>query len=201
MTSTEQASAALPERHVRAPGRRRPPGRLAPWQINRAIAYIEANLAAPLQARDLALVVNLSTSHFFRGFKASTGATPFAYVAQRRIALALQLMRTTRDPLSHIAIQCGLCDQSHLCRLFRRLVGQTPDAWRRANASGPRPHSLPTGVLFAARRVVLSGAAGVAAPSARTEADFSGEDAGEMALVAEATRRGDGPEVELRFLE
>jgi len=67
-------------------------------------------------------------------------------VAQRRVELARKLMRTTSDPLSHIAIQCGLCDQSHLCRLFRRLVGQSPHAWRRANAGGPRelPQHNPT---------------------------------------------------------
>ncbi len=123
---------------MRPPEVRRPPGRLAAWQINRVIAYIEANLAATIQARDLAATVNLSTSHFFRGFRVSTGMTPFEYVAQRRVELALKLMRTTREPLSQIAVQCGLCDQSHLCRLFRRLVGQTPDAWRRANAGGPR---------------------------------------------------------------
>jgi AraC family transcriptional regulator len=133
-----RAGKAVQERRVRAPESRRPPGRLAPWQINRLIAYIEANLAGTIQARDLALAINLSTSHFFRGFKVSTGMTPFEYVAQQRIELALKLMRTTHDPLSQIAVQCGLCDQSHLCRLFRRLIGQTPDAWRRANANGPR---------------------------------------------------------------
>jgi AraC family transcriptional regulator len=137
-----RAGRAAQERSVRTPEVRRPPGRLAPWQINRVIAHIEANLAATLQARDLASTVNLSVSHFFRGFKVSTGMTPFEYVAQRRVELALKLMRTTDDPLSQIAIQCGLCDQSHLCRLFRRLVGETPDAWRRANANGPRKVQL-----------------------------------------------------------
>ena len=130
------------EQRVRAPGVRRPPGRLAAWQINRVIAYIDANLAAAINARDLATVANLSSSHFFRGFKASTGLTPFEHVAQRRVELALKLMRTTHEPLSQIAIQCGLCDQSHLCRLFRRLVGQTPAAWRRANVSGPQRAQL-----------------------------------------------------------
>jgi len=133
-----RAGKAVQQRRVRAPAARRPPGRLAPWQINRVIAHIEANLAVTIQARDLASAVNLSTSHFFRGFKVSTGMTPFGYVSQRRVELALKLMRTTSDPLSQIAIQCGLCDQSHLCRLFRRLVGETPNAWRRANANGPR---------------------------------------------------------------
>jgi AraC family transcriptional regulator len=188
-----RAGKAVQERRVRSPEIRRPPGRLAPWQINRVIAYIEANLAATLQACDLASAVNLSMSHFFRGFKVSTGMTPFEYVAQRRVELALKLMRTTNDPLSQIAIQCGLCDQSHLCRLFRRLVGQTPDAWRRANATGPRK-------AHQSNASPSSPAARVPAPPARTESHFSGEDAGEMALVAEATRGGDGREVELRAL-
>ena len=141
MIATEQASVdcVAGMRPVRVSQGRRPPGRLAPWQINRVIAYVEANLANSIQARDLALAINLSTSHFFRGFRVSTGLTPFEYVAQRRVELALKLISTTRDPLSHIAIQCGLCDQSHLCRLFRRLVGQTPDAWRRRHRPGLMP--------------------------------------------------------------
>jgi len=151
-----RAGRAVHERRGRPPEPRRPLGRLAQWQVNRVIAYIEANLAAAIQAKDLAALVNLSTSHFFRGFKASTEMTPFEYVAQRRVELARKLMRTTSDPLSHIAIQCGLCDQSHLCRLFRRLVGQSPHAWRRANAGGPRElpqHNPTTGTTVPPRPV------------------------------------------------
>ena len=133
-----RAGRAVQERRGRPLEPRRTLGRLAPWQVNRVVAHVEANLACAIQAKDLAALVNLSTSHFFRGFKASTGMTPFEYVAQRRVELARKLMHTTSDPLSHIAVQCGLCDQSHLCRLFRRLVGQSPHAWRRANAGGPR---------------------------------------------------------------
>jgi AraC family transcriptional regulator len=133
-----RAGKAVQERQGRQPGAPRTLGRLAPWQINRVVGHIESNLGTNIQARDLATLVNLSTSHFFRGFKASVGLTPFEYVSQRRVELALRLMRTTSEPLSQIAVQCGLCDQSHLCRLFRRLVGQTPDAWRRANVSGYR---------------------------------------------------------------
>ena len=151
-----RAGRAVQERRGRPAETHRSLGRLAQWQVNRVIAYIEANLAAAIQAKDLAALVNLSTSHFFRGFKASTGMTPFGYVAQRRVELARKLMHTTSDPLSHIAIQCGLCDQSHLCRLFRRLVGQSPHAWRRANAGGPRDlaqHNPTTGTAVPPRPV------------------------------------------------
>ena len=132
-----RAGKAVRDRHGRPPEAPRASGRLAPWQINRIVGYIESNLGGNIQARDLAAQVNLSTSHFFRGFKASVGLTPFEYVSQRRVELALTLMRTTPEPLSQIAVQCGLCDQSHLCRLFRRQIGQTPDAWRRANVGTP----------------------------------------------------------------
>jgi len=42
-------------------------------------------------------------------------------------------MLTTEDPLSQIALACGLADQAHLSKLFRRAVGETPSAWRRRN--------------------------------------------------------------------
>ena len=162
-----RAGRAVQERRGRPLEPRRTLGRLAPWQVNRVVAHVEANLACAIQAKDLAALVNLSTSHFFRGFKASTGMTPFEYVAQRRVELARKLMRTTSDPLSQIAVQCGLCDQSHLCRLFRRLVGQSPHAWRRANAGGPRElaqHNPTTGALGLPRPAAGQAVAGQLGP-------------------------------------
>jgi AraC-like DNA-binding protein len=41
------------------------------------------------------------------------------------------MMSTTREPLSQIAIACGLCDQAHLCKVFRRMLGMSPSTWRR----------------------------------------------------------------------
>jgi AraC-like DNA-binding protein len=44
-------------------------------------------------------------------------------------------MLTTAEPISSIAIKCGMCDQAHLTRTFRRRVGETPHTWRRARAA------------------------------------------------------------------
>jgi AraC-like DNA-binding protein len=41
-------------------------------------------------------------------------------------------MRSTRTPLNQIALECGLVDQAHLARLFRRVVGVTLRARRTA---------------------------------------------------------------------
>jgi AraC-like DNA-binding protein len=112
-------------------------GGLAPWQISRVKAHVEAHLDSALRMRDLAAIVRLSIGHFSRSFTRSFGLAPFAYVADRRLARAQELMLTTDDPLSQIALACGLCDQSHLTRLFRRHVGTSPNVWRRNHRDGP----------------------------------------------------------------
>jgi AraC family transcriptional regulator len=119
-------------------------GRLATWQVNRVIVHIDANLSASLQTKELAKLVNLSVSHFFRAFKVSVGMPPSEYITRRRIDLARELMTTTNEPLSQVALGCGLNDQSSFCRVFRRVVGQSPGEWRRLNATGPRLHSTRT---------------------------------------------------------
>jgi AraC family transcriptional regulator len=111
-------------------------GGLAPWQVDRVIAHIDAHLAASIQAKDLAALIDMSKGQFFRAFKVSVGMPPLQYVARRRIERARELMRATTEPLCQIAIACGLYDQSHFCRVFRRIVGQSPRVWRRANAKG-----------------------------------------------------------------
>jgi AraC-like DNA-binding protein len=40
-------------------------------------------------------------------------------------------MLSTKDPLAQIALGCGLADQSHFSRLFKKHIGQCPQAWRR----------------------------------------------------------------------
>jgi AraC family transcriptional regulator len=108
-----------------------PQGGLAPWQAKRLRAYIEDKLDSSIRAADLADVVQLSTSHFFRAFRKTFGEPPITYIMQRRIRRAQELMLTSRAPLSQVALECGLCDQAHLCRSFRRIVGVSPGLWRR----------------------------------------------------------------------
>jgi AraC-like DNA-binding protein len=104
---------------------------LAPWLVRRLTAYIDEHLAEPISTGDLTAIARMSTGHFFRSFKRSCGDAPFAFIARRRVWKAQQLMLTTNQPLCEIALAVGLCDQSHMTRLFRKWVGESPSAWRR----------------------------------------------------------------------
>ena len=126
----EQATRLL--RGVRSAGP--VPGGLAPWQMRIVREYILAHLGGRLSVRDLALVARLSHRHFARAFKASFGLAPHAFVMGRRVERAKELIRDSGLPLSEVALACGFSDQSHLTRLFSRIEGVTPAAWRRCNA-------------------------------------------------------------------
>jgi AraC-like DNA-binding protein len=110
-------------------------GGLSPWQIRKVTSHVEAHLDRPIRNEDLATIVRLNPCHFGRAFRNSLGEPPHEYVIRRRVERAQGLMLSTGAPLSEIALDCGLSDQSHLSRLFRRIVGESPRAWRRARQS------------------------------------------------------------------
>ena len=60
---------------------------------------------------------------------------------RRRIEVAQDLMLSTREPLGAIALSCGMSDQSHFSRWFRRIVGETPHQWRRMRRGALEDHA------------------------------------------------------------
>lgn len=97
--------------------------------VEAAKRFIDENLCGPLDIETIAREVALSPSHFKRVFREVEGVSPWAYVTERRVRRAEELLREER-PLSEIAIETGFADQSHFTRVFKRLTGRTPGAAR-----------------------------------------------------------------------
>lgn len=106
-------------------------GGLAPWQVERLKRHVEKAYSGRISIDDLAQMTRLSSSYFSAAFRVSFGTSPHDYISRRRIDQAERLMLTTDTPLCEIALDCGFADQSHLSRVFRRIKGTTPAAWRR----------------------------------------------------------------------
>lgn len=106
---------------------------LAPWQLRRAVDYLNAQLPHRVELRDLAALVGLSQAHFSRAFKASTGRAPYQWQLHERMQRVKARLRTGHSSMEEIAEDTGFADGAHLVRSFRRMVGTTPARWRRAN--------------------------------------------------------------------
>jgi AraC-like DNA-binding protein len=132
------AIAGLDPHDARSAAPPTPRGGLAPCVVRKVSTYIETHLDSAISTADLAALAKLSTYHFCRAFRQSFDEPPHAYVMRRRMERAQGLMLQTDLPLAQIAMDCGWADQAHLNKSFRRFVGQSPGAWRRARVVGPR---------------------------------------------------------------
>jgi AraC family transcriptional regulator len=107
-------------------------GRLAPWQLRRVTDFMRDNLAETLQLTQLAAISGLSPSHFGRAFKGSTGLPPHRWHLNLRIEQARTMLAEAGASLADVACATGFADQSHFTRVFSRVVGMSPGAWRRS---------------------------------------------------------------------
>lgn len=106
---------------------------LAPWQLRKVVATVEADLREDHSVAALANLVNLSKSHFSRAFRISTGLSPRQWIIQARVRLALSKLADSEESLAQVAQNCGFAEQSHFTRTFTQVTGVSPGAWRRAN--------------------------------------------------------------------
>lgn len=100
---------------------------------------MDRRYAEELDLEKLAGVVNLSTSHVVRRFKATFGETPHQYLYRRRIERAQWLLRTTDRGVADIAIEVGYDSVGTFTRVFRRLVNETPTQHRARGPVTPAP--------------------------------------------------------------
>ncbi|HJU23523.1 MAG TPA: AraC family transcriptional regulator [Casimicrobiaceae bacterium] len=98
--------------------------------MRRVQEYIDANLARRIRLGDLTGIAHLSSGHFMRAFRASTGTTPYQYVLEQRLAKARLLLQSTDVSISRVATECGFASPSHLCSKFRGRTGASPSEYR-----------------------------------------------------------------------
>ena len=113
--------------HSTAPALRETRG--AP-DVRRARERLESDPAAPVTLDELARDCSLSRYQLLRAFSRAFGLPPHAWLLQRRLAGARELLRVG-TPLAEIAASSGFSDQSHLTRSFVRQFGVTPGRYVR----------------------------------------------------------------------
>ncbi len=107
--------------------------------LRRARDHADRHYAEPLDLQILADVAGLSRFHFQRLFKATYGRTPAAYVSERRVARAQDLLRATNLTVTEVCHAVGFSSLGSFSSRFRELVGETPSAYQRTYLESGAP--------------------------------------------------------------
>lgn len=99
--------------------------------VRRAMAYIHTHYTEPISRADIARHVALSNDYLTFCFRKELGITPIAYLNRYRVNQAKNLLATTYNNITEIAMEVGFSDSGYFSRVFRREVGMSPDAYRR----------------------------------------------------------------------
>jgi AraC family transcriptional regulator len=127
LDSVEQAMAvALVSGHAV----RHRPGGLGPARLRRIRDLVHARLEDELGLDDMAQSVGLSTAHFARMFRKSTGETPHQFVLRQGLERAKGMLRAPDARVLDVAVACGFKTQQHFAQVFRGVCGISPTEYR-----------------------------------------------------------------------
>lgn len=100
--------------------------------IHRAKEFIETHKSDPISLSEVARALNVSTFYFCKLFKKATGINFTEYLSRVRIEKAKNLLLNPNLRVSEIAYEVGFQSLTHFNRVFLRIVGRSPTAYRDA---------------------------------------------------------------------
>jgi AraC family transcriptional regulator len=105
-------------------------GGLGSARLRRIKELVHAKIEDDLSLDEMAQSVGLSTAHFARMFRKSTGETPHQFVLRQRIERAKAMLRAPNARVLDVAVACGFKTQQHFAQVFRDVWGVSPTDYR-----------------------------------------------------------------------
>ena len=138
--------------------------------LRRVRDHLDRHYAEPIELEEMGRVALMSKWHFHRLFTATYGCTPAAYLSERRVERAQDLLRATNLSITEVCHAVGFTSLGSFSTRFRVITGESPSEFqRRWGARAPR---IPGCVVFMAglaeRRAPTGSASGEKRPDDAT---------------------------------
>lgn len=98
--------------------------------LRRARDHVDRHFAEELDLDELAAIARLSKFHFLRSFAKVYGLTPLAYLGERRVERAQDLLRSTNLTVTEVCHAVGYSSLGSFSSRFSEVVGETPSAFQ-----------------------------------------------------------------------
>ena len=109
-------------------------GGLGSARLRRIKELVHAKMEFDLGLDEMAQAVGLSTAHFARMFRKSTGETPHQFVLRQKLERAKAMLRAPDARVLDVAVACGFKTQQHFAQVFREVWGVSPTEYRQDRA-------------------------------------------------------------------
>jgi YesN/AraC family two-component response regulator len=103
--------------------------------VKQAIAYIHQNYTRPISRWEIAEAVGVSEDYLSRVFHRELNISPWEYLNRYRVLQSKHLLAHTTDTVGVIARQVGFKDQAYFSRVFHKVTGLSPQAFRETTLS------------------------------------------------------------------
>ena len=105
-------------------------GGLGSARLRKIKEFVDARIEDELTLCDMAQAVELSTAHFSRMFRKSTGESPHQFLLRQRLERAKMMLRSADERVIDVAVACGFKSQQHFAQAFRHVFGASPTEYR-----------------------------------------------------------------------
>jgi AraC family transcriptional regulator len=105
-------------------------GGLGSARLRRIKEFVHARIEDELTLCEMAQAVELSTAHFSRMFRKSTGEAPHQFLLRQRVERAKEMLRSADGRVMDVAVACGFKSQQHFAQAFRHVCGASPTEYR-----------------------------------------------------------------------
>jgi len=102
-----------------------------PLWLERIAERLRDEYNRALRVQDLAAAAAVHPVYLARAFRKYYGCSVKEYLHQIRVRRAVQSIAGTHTELAHVAYDEGFADQSHLNRIFKKMLGISPGKFRK----------------------------------------------------------------------
>lgn len=103
--------------------------------VQRACSFIADHLFIRFSLEELAAYSGYSLSYLRHIFKREMNQSLVQYIQDKKIKVAMQMLRTGRYSCSAISSQLGFCSESYFIMVFKKHTGVTPRQYKMENSS------------------------------------------------------------------
>jgi len=105
-------------------------GSVVPENLKKAVYFIRRNYTRKITLFELSDFCGITPQHLIRLFRTAYGVTPIHYINNLKILHSKELLHKTLLPVKKIADEIGINDPYYFSRLFYKLLGEYPTAFR-----------------------------------------------------------------------